>query len=167
MDFVNNVVYNWGIKAIYGGEEGWFNVVKNYFRPGPATRHLDGEWLDISVSETTSMIPGNFHIQGNEYDIEAVKDGGYNGVKPDKLKIANRGHWYYHNSSPRAFPIKVEFLSEYAPYAYKAVLKHAGASKKRDAVDKRIVKEVRKGTARYKGSRSGYPGIIDSEEDVK
>jgi len=167
VDFVNNVVYNWGIKAIYGGEEGWFNVVKNYFRPGPATRHLDGEWLDISVSETTSMIPGNFHIQGNEYDIDAVKDGGYNGVKPDKLKIANRGHWYYHNSSPKAFPIKVEFLSEYAPYAYKAVLKHAGASKKRDAVDKRIVKEVRKGTAEYKGSITGYPGIIDSEEDVK
>lgn len=167
VDFVNNVVYNWGIKAIYGGEEGWFNVVKNYFRPGPATRQLDGEWLDISVSETTSMIPGNFHIYGNEYDIEAVKDGGYNGVKPDKLKIANRGHWYYHNSSPRAFPIKVEFLSEYAPYAYKAVLKHAGASKKRDAVDKRIVREVRKGTAEYKGSITGYPGIIDSEEDVK
>lgn len=167
VDFVNNVVYNWGIKAIYGGEEGWFNVVKNYFRPGPATRHLDGEWLDISVSETTSMIPGNFHIYGNEYDIEAVKDGGYNGVKPDKLKIANRGHWYYHNSSPRAFPIKVEFISEYAPSAYKAVLKHAGASKKRDAVDKRIVKEVRKGTAEYKGSITGYPGIIDSEEDVK
>ena len=152
VDFVNNVVYNWGIKAIYGGEEGWFNVVKNYFRPGPATRHLDGEWLDISVSETTSMIPGNFHISGNEYDIEAVKDGGYNGVKPDKLKIANRGHWYYNNSSPRAFPIKVEFISEYAPSAYKAVLKHAGASKKRDAVDKRIVREVRKGTAGYKGS---------------
>ena len=167
VDFVNNVVYNWGIKAIYGGEEGWFNVVKNYFRPGPATRQLDGEWLDISVSETTSMIPGNFHIYGNEYDIEAVKDGGYNGVKPDKLKIANRGHWYYHNSSPRAFPIKVEFLSEHAPHAYKAVLEHAGASKRRDAIDKRIVKEVRKGTAEHKGSRTGYPGIIDSEEDVK
>jgi len=167
VDFVNNVVYNWGIKAIYGGEEGWFNVVKNYFRPGPATRQLDGEWLDISVSETTSMIPGNFHIHGNEYDIEAVKDGGYNGVKPDKLKIANQGHWYYHNSQPKAFSIKVEVLSEYAPYAYKAVLKHAGASKKRDSIDKRIIKEVKKGKASFKGSVTGLPGIIDSENDVR
>ncbi|MBQ6879719.1 MAG: glycoside hydrolase family 88 protein [Bacteroidales bacterium] len=167
VDFVNNVVYNWGIKAVYGGEEGWFNVVKNYFRPGPATRQLDGEWLDISVSETTSMIPGNFHIHGNEYDIEAVKDGGYNGVKPDKLKIANQGHWYYHNSQPKAFPIKVEVLSEYAPYAYKAVLKHAGASKKRDSIDKRIIKEVKKGKASFKGSVTGLPGIIDSENDVR
>ena len=51
--------------------------------------------------------------------------------------------------------------------AYKTVLKHAGASKKRDAVDKRIIKEVKKGKATYHGSVTGYPGIIDSENDLK
>ena len=154
------------MKAIYGGEEGWFNVIKNTFRPGPATRNLEGEWLDISTSETTSMIKGRFYILGNSYDISAVEKGGFEGRKPDKLKIANQGHYYYHVSVPKRFEVSVPLLHEYAPYAYKAVLKHAGASHRRDAIDRRIVKEVRKGTARYKGSLTGLPGIIDSENDV-
>ena len=166
VEFVNNVVYNWGMKAIYGGEEGWFNVIKNYFRPGPATRNLDGEWLDISTSETTSMIKGRFYIHGNSYDISAVEDGGFEGRKPEKLKIANQGHYYYNVSEPKRFEVSVPLLDEHAPYAYEAVLKHAGASHRRDAIDRRIIKEVRKGTARYKGSITGLPGIIDSENDV-
>ena len=166
VEFVNNVVYNWGMKAIYGGEEGWFNVIKNYFRPGPATRNLEGEWLDISTSETTSMIKGRFCIYGNDYDISAVEDGGFEGRRPDKLKIANQGHSYYYASEPQRFAVSVPLLDEYAPYAYKAVLKHAGASHRRDAIDRRIIKEVRKGTATYKGSVTGLPGIIDSETDV-
>lgn len=166
VEFVNNVVYNWGMKAIYGGEEGWFNVIKNYFRPGPATRNLEGEWLDISTSETTSMIKGRFCIYGNDYDISAVKDGGFEGRRPDKLKIANQGHSYYYASEPQRFAVSVPLLAEYAPYAYKAVLKYAGASHRRDAIDRRIIKEVRKGTATYTGSVTGLPGIIDSETDV-
>ena len=166
VEFVNNVVYNWGMKAIYGGEEGWFNVIKNYFRPGPATRNLDGEWLEISTSETTSMIKGKFHLLGNTYDTSAVEEGGFEGRRPDKLKIANQGHSYYYASEPKRFEVSVPLLDEYAPYAYEAVLRHAGASHKRDALDRRIVKEVKKGTARYKGSITGLPGIIDSENDV-
>ena len=166
VEFVNNVVYNWGMKAIYGGEEGWFNVIKNYFRPGPATRNLEGEWLDISTSETTSMIKGRFCIYGNDYDISAVEDGGFEGRRPDKLKIANQGHSYYYASEPQRFAVSVPLLDEYAPYAYKAVLKHAGASHRRDAIDRRIIREVRKGTATFKGSVTGLPGIIDSETDV-
>ena len=145
VDFVNNVVYNWGMKAIYGGEEGWFNVMNNSFRPGPATRKRNGEWLDISTSATTSMIKGKFYIDGNEYD-------GMPSV--DERSEAER------------FLISVPLEEQTARDAYKAVLKHAGASNKRDAIDSRIVKEVRKGTATCKGSATGLPGIIDSENDV-
>ena len=145
VDFVNNVVYNWGMKAIYGGEEGWFNVTDNYFRPGPATRKVDGEWLDISVSETTSMIKGNFFIDGNIYNAEPSEDG---------RSVAER------------FKIAVPIADESATDAYKSVLKHAGASHKRDTIDKRIIKEVKKGKATYKGSVTGLPGIIDSENDI-
>lgn len=168
VDFVNNVVYNWGMKAIYGGEEGWFNVIGNYFRPGPATRNLDGEWLEMSTSETTSMVPGNFCAYGNEYDISAVEDGGFEGRLPDRAKIAAQGQYYYHNCESEPFPISVsmEPLSQSAHYAFRDVLKHAGASIRRDPIDRRIVKEVRKGTAAFKGSVTGLPGIIDHENDV-
>ena len=144
VEFVNNVVYNWGMKAIYGGEEGWFNVINNSFRPGPATRR-NGEWLDISISETTSMIKGKFYIDGNEYDGTVVEDD---------------------RSESERFVTSVTINEQSAGEAYKAVLKHAGASHRRDAIDRRIIKEVRRGTATYKGSVTGLPGIIDSENDV-
>ena len=144
VEFVNNVVYNWGMKAIYGGEEGWFNMVNNSFRPGPATRR-NGEWLDISISETTSMIKGKFYIEGNEYDGTVVEDD---------------------RSESERFVTSVTINEQSADEAYKAVLKSVGASYRRDAVDRRIIREVRKGTATYKGSVTGLPGIIDSENDV-
>ena len=144
VEFVNNVVYNWGMKAIYGGEEGWFNVINNSFRPGPATRR-NGEWLDISISETTSMIKGKFYIDENEYDGTVVEDD---------------------RSESERFVTSVTINEQSADEAYKAVLKHAGASHRRDAIDRRIIREVRKGTATFKGSVTGLPGIIDSETDV-
>lgn len=167
VDFKNNVVYNWNIKAIYGGEEGWFNVEDNYFRPGPATRNLDGEWLDISTSPTTSMTPGNFYIDDNIYDVSAVRKGGLDGRKPDCEKIASWKDVYKMKSAEEPFAIKVGLDSEDAEDAYRSVLKGAGASKKRDAVDKRIVKEVRRGKATNHGSVTGLPGIIDSENDIR
>ena len=166
VDFANNVVYNWGMKAIYGGEEGWFNVVGNYFRPGPATRHLDGEWLEISTSESTSLVPGSFYISGNVYDVSAVKKGNHEGKMPESGKIAENAAMYEEVSADCMFNIKTHLLSEDAESAYKAVLKQAGASLKRDPVDKRIIKEVKKGKAFNVGSVTGLPGIIDSENDV-
>ena len=166
VEFVNNVVYNWGMKAIYGGEEGWFNVVENWFRPGPATRHLDGEWLDISTSSTTSMIPGSFYILDNEYDVSAVRKGGLEGRKPDYRKMEEWEDRYEGASVVTPFAVKVDLAVQDAEDAYKEILKHVGASKKRDAVDRRIIREVRKGKAFNTGSVTGLPGIIDSEKDV-
>ena len=65
------------------------------------------------------------------------------------------------------FAIKSKIAVQAPAAAYKAVLKSAGASKKRDAVDKRIIKEVKAGNASYNGSVTGLPGIIDSENDLK
>ena len=53
-----------------------------------------------------------------------------------------------------------------AVQAYNAVLLYVGASYKRDAVDTRILKEVKDGTVTYNGSKTGFKGIIDSQTDV-
>ena len=154
------------MKAIYGGEEGWFNVQDNWFRPGPATRNLDGEWLDISTSQTTSMIPGSFYIDDNVYDVSAVRRGGLDGRLPDQGKIAHHQEEYEKVSVDEPFSISVATDAQDADDAYKAVLKYAGASLRRDSVDKRIVREVKKGSARFSGSVTGLPGLIDSESDI-
>jgi hypothetical protein len=108
------------------------------------------------------MIPGNFYIDDNEYDVSAVAKSG----KVYQKKIVQWEMKYEEMSVKDPYKVSVKLDVEDAEDAYKAVLKEAGASLKRDAVDKRIIKEVKAGKATYRGSVTGVPGIIDSEEDV-
>jgi hypothetical protein len=113
------------------------------------------------------MIPGNFYMSDNYYDVSAVKKGGRDGKTPDYAKIAQKEKMYKEASVDKPFAIKTDIAVQPSADAYKDVLKSVGASKKRDAVDKRIIKEVKAGNALYKGSVTGLPGIIDSENDLK
>lgn len=167
VEFVNNVVYNWGMKAIYGGEEGWFNVVGNVFKPGPSTKNLNGRYVEIYTSESTSMIPGSYYIKGNVYDLSAVSDGNYLGKKPDEESILKYAREYSSVSPDRPYEIRWPVEARDALEEYRKVLESAGASHFRDAVDARIVHEVESGTVTYSGSVTGIPGIIDSEKDVE
>ena len=166
VEFVNNIVFNWGMKAIYGGEEGWFNVISNIFIPGPATRNLDGRYLEVYTSETTSMIPGSFYIKDNIYDTSRVKNGNWKGVLPDNDAIARHAAEYSGISAAEPFFMKSPVAVEPVMNAYKAVLRDAGASLGRDDTDKRVVKQIKTGKVTVSGSVTGLPGIIDSEKDV-
>lgn len=147
VDFRNNVIYNWKINSAYAGEEGNYNMVNNYYKPGPATRkslrsRIVNPWQPY----------GNFYIQGNfvEGDEAVTKDNvlGVACDDPEAVIVAE--------------PIPVMTIPEQtALQAYELVLAEAGASYKRDAVDKRIVSEVGKGTVTY-----GHNGIIDSQKAV-
>lgn len=166
VEFVNNIVYNWGMKAIYGGEEGWFNVTGNLFRAGKGTKNLDGRYLEVYTSDETSMIPGSFYIRGNFYDIVPVLDGNYLGKKPDLRKIAFNDEYYRTITAGAPYACRCPVEPKAIDSEYKKVLKGAGASARRDAIDRRIVKECKNGTVTFSGSVTGIQGIIDSEKDV-
>ncbi len=54
-----------------------------------------------------------------------------------------------------------------AAQAYEDVLANVGCNfPALDDHDRRVLAEVREGTARYRGSRTGLPGLPDSQEDV-
>jgi hypothetical protein len=147
-DFRNNVIYNWQSNNTYGGEKGRYNVVNNYYKPGPSTKSKK-PWM---VNPSSPY--GKFYLSGNVLaGNDAVSKDGWIGVKAD------------HPDSARADqPFSVEAIREQsAEKAYELVLKNAGASFKRDAIDARIVDEVRTGTAKFGKTRNG---IIDSQEDV-
>jgi len=150
VDFRNNVIYNWEINNIYGGEKGKYNVVGNYFKPGPATQAKVRNRL-LNPSEPY----GRFYVTGNvmENNKQVSSDnwsGGVQCTQPDSAKA----------STAFAVPL-MKAIS--ADEAYAAVLSDGGASLCRDAVDKRIVEEIKHGKL-YMGSRKN--GIIDSQKDV-
>jgi hypothetical protein len=150
VDFRNNVIYNWRSNNTYGGEKGRYNVVNNFYKPGPATRSKKPWMVNPSSPLGKFFISGNY-IAGNE---AASKDnwtgGGIKVASPDSARAL------------QAFPF--EFIrEESAEQAYVVVLKNAGASFKRDAIDTRIVQEVQSGTATFGKDKDG---IIDSQQDV-
>ena len=148
VDFRNNLIYNWGENSIYGGESGTYNMINNYFKFGPATTSSKLNRI-ISPSEPY----GKFYIDGNYvFGDETVTsnnwDGGVQCDHPELTKL---------NAPIDTFEnIKTSSAQE----AFKSVIKSAGASLKRDEVDKRLVKTINSSKAVYKN------GIIDSQEDV-
>lgn len=148
VDFRNNVIYNWGENSIYGGEEGTYNIVNNYFKSGPATTSSK---LDRIVSPSEPY--GKFYVDGNfVYNYEDITNNNWNGgVQCDQPELTKL---------EKAVDINNNVLTTNTEIAYKSVLKQAGASFNRDKVDKRIIKSIKKDKPSYKN------GIIDSQDNV-
>ena len=181
-DHRNNVIFNWGINSAYGGERRQqgnpkfshcvVNVIGNYYKPGPAT--IPGEVSHRIVNPGSSnrgfaewFVADNF-MHGNA---AVTTDNWDGGVQPqqdqsgvDELRLMEP--W-------PAMPIHEQSPED----AYRDVLRDAGATlPRRDAIDRRVVEETRRGEATYEGSgyKDDHPeidqskpsGIIDSPEDV-
>lgn len=170
-DIRNNMVYNWGNNSIYGGEEGNYNLVNNYFKPGPATRDkVRNRILDLTQVfyipsiNTDTLYAGRFYIDGNtlEGSVSVSENNWSEGVQGKGVDEKAR------QISRLEKPVEHPNISTSdALTAYQEVLQYAGANKVRDAVDRRIIQEVRTGREVYGASYGGgKKGIIDSQEDV-
>ena len=183
-DFRNNVIYNWGTQSIYGGERqqvgnpkfdfSTINVVANFFKPGPATRPgAVAHRIAEPSSRNQDADYGTWHVADNVVEGHAAvtADNWAGGVQPQDgdaflSRVKLDQPW-------PAMPITPQSATD----AYTAVLAHAGASlPRRDAVDLRLVEEVRSGAASFEGpayrAKYDYPaaapktGIIDSQSQV-
>jgi pectate lyase len=149
VDFRNNIIYNWGGNNTYGGERGKYNVVNNYYKAGPATKPKSNWMLNPSAPYGRFYVEGNVY-HGNETVSADNWKGGVKAEHPDSARVGT--------------PFEVEAIKvQSAQAAFADVIKYAGASLKRDAVDKRIVQEVKTGTATF---GQAHDGIIDSQRDV-
>ncbi|HJV76768.1 MAG TPA: hypothetical protein VJ602_00180 [Paludibacter sp.] len=164
VDFRNNVIYNWGDHSSYGGESGTFNIVSNYFKAGPGTNpKIRNRITQIDMDIDPSKCPpgyGKYYIQENfVYGYPDVTNDNWQGVSYANGvdKIDCRVSKPYSTTPITTQPANV---------AFEKVLAYSGASLHRDVIDIRISKEVRTGTATFKGSLSGRPGLIDTQSDV-
>lgn len=164
VDFLNNVIYNWGSNSSYGGESGTYNIVANYFKAGPSTKPtIKNRITSIDIDENPAICPpgyGKYYIADNYvFGFEAETKDNWKGVSFAK----NVNHDSCKAEKPFAFGA---IKKQTAEVAFHKVLAHSGASLKRDAIDTRISKEVSAGTATFKGSVEGKSGMIDSQSDV-
>lgn len=154
VDFRNNVVFGWGNETAYGGEGGRCNLVGNFYRPASWSRRRGffRAYADSGENRQAKGVVGLFHLSGNVMhgDKELANDNAKGFSPPEGFEAEEL-------LRDEAFPC-APIRTETAASAWRSVLKYAGASKSRDAVDRRIVALAKS------GGRGGR--IIDSQEDV-
>ena len=154
--FFDNVVFNWWNRSADGGDNNsFFNFINNYYKPGPITpldkpighRILKPEsGRDKSNKGLYGMVyaDGNI-VEGNDKVTKNNWDGGIQiGDMPDAGRYADSIH------AKKPFPIKNKVTIIPAKAAYNYVLTNVGAAlPKRDAVDTRVIEDVKTGKISY------------------
>ena len=176
MDFVNNVNYNWGkSNAPYGGDiqhnSHNVNFIGNYYKPGPArpgttaSIFVESSW---HANQATSGKIAKWYMSGNYMEGSANTNrntDNYNGLDANRYTSQGISANSLRASGQFNIPEQYRVTTETAQNAYTSVLARAGAFP-RDAVDARIVKETRDGTASGSGAFGDKKGMIDNPSAV-
>jgi pectate lyase len=160
-------------------------MVANYYKPGPATQPGNmSHQIAAPWSRNGDSGYGKWYIADNVMvGSQEVTNNNWKGVVPSLTAV--KGVQEHNPGNLEAIPnLKLDkpwpamaISQQTAEEAYNSVLEHAGASlPERDAVDFRIIDEVRNGYATFEGpsyekhykvsDTSKNCGIIDSQNDV-
>lgn len=154
-DFRNNVVYNWRGGTNLG--EVRHNFLNNYYKPGESTNFGYKQNNPLQIKSSRAQCAKGY-LRGNYFENAPAE---FNKDNYTAITYTNTGSY---NSTTRAkFEYNKPFvLGEDVPKtqtsekAFELVLRLAGASFARDAVDIRVVNDVKKGTGK----------LIDSQKEV-
>ena len=149
-NFVNNVVYNWVHRSIDGGDyRAQFNIINNYFKPGPATpKNNVGHRIlkpESGRSKLNYKVYGRAYVNGNVMEgyPKITQDNWAGGVQIEEEDGVGEHLGYMKQNKPLIMP-KLTVLSADAAKTY--VFSNAGATlPKRDPVDARIIEQARTG----------------------
>lgn len=128
IEYINNVVYNWGKIGFVGGHSSAHHkqdIINNYFIAGP-----------VSSDSFIAMFSATDHVYHSGNKVDLNKDGIINGrVVTDEDFIKQKATLESARQNISMTPDEIQTTDE----AYEVVLRSAGASLKRDAVDKRLI----------------------------
>lgn len=153
-NFSNNVVYNWMHRSVDGGDfRAMYNIINNYYKPGPVTPKDQPVGYRILKPETRYKVNGRpvygrIYVSGNIMEgYDHVTENNWLGVQIEDMPDA--GDFIDEIKYDEPFPMPYFTIME-AEEAYEYVLNNAGTTfPKRDPVDERIVKQVRTNVVEY------------------
>lgn len=138
----------------------FYEMTSRYFINGNTTETTkesvtkNKDWNGVSYDKGTYTYNGEIYSadKKNLYG-DAVEHKTINGVSCVKIKM----------DAPAPTG---EVTTHSAAESFSKVLSYSGASLYRDEIDARYMEEAKTGTAKYKGSITKSPGIIDKVSDV-
>ncbi len=151
-DYRNNVIYNWGHNNVYAGEGGNYNLVNNYYKPGPST--LKKALHQLANPYKRKDIPfGKWYVNGNRLEGDSVVSSN------NKLGVVMENG--SDTDLARSFlllPIPMKAIPTVDAYtAYKEVLLNVGCNfPSRDTLDERIIEDVKNGTGKFIDVQGGF-----------
>lgn len=172
VDFRNNLLYNWGANSIYAAEGGSYNLINNYFKPGPASgssakkRFINPD-ADNGGNNQPEGTYGRFFLTGN------ILEGNKVATQDNNLGVEMGGTFQQFAPdvtlkdilADKAFAA-AEVTTDAALKAFDDILSYGGCSLVRDLHDERYVQNVINGSYTFEGSAGSSKGLIDSQEDV-
>jgi len=149
IQYINNVVYNWGGNGLVGGHSGadhQLDAIGNYFIKGPSSSSR-------FASEFTSM--DNVYQKDNYADMD--RDGKLNGKLVAEAGFGESASAPTFVSAPFLHP-QIPVTIDPAAVAFRQAVEGAGCASRRDAVDRRLIAELT--------SLGGSGQIVKSEAEV-
>lgn len=148
--FVNNVLFNYRHRTLDGGDHrSFFNVINNYFKPGPGTPHgpvrhrllkPESERSKTAVDNFgRAYVAGNI-VEGNE---RVTRDNWDGGVQPDsRAPVATVLPGIRADGPFKHAPLTIQAATQARDF----IFANAGATlPRRDPVDQRVLNMVQTG----------------------
>ncbi len=153
IQYINNVVYNWGVCGLVGGHSAtdhFLDAIGNYFIAGPdSNSHFAGEFKATD------------HVFQKDNFADMNRDGKLNGraVVAEDFGSGESAPVFVTNLTVAP---QIGVTVESAPAAFSNVVAHAGCSRHRDSVDARLIDAVRsfgtRGKIIHDEAEAGGPG---------
>ena len=138
-----------------------YDMTSRYYINGNTTETTKGsktankDWKGVSYDNGVPSLNGEYYSpDAKNFYGDAVAHTTISGKSCVKIKMDE--------PAPTG-----QVTTHSAAEAYEKVLAYVGASLYRDEIDARYMEEAKTGTAKYKGSITNSPGIIDKVSDVK
>ena len=139
----------------------FYDMTSRYYINGNTTQTTAGkittdkDWKGVSYDKGVPSLNGEYYSpDAKNFYGDAVAHTTISGKSCVKIKMDK--------PAPTG-----EVTTHSAAEAYEKVLAYVGASLYRDEIDARYMEEAKTGTAKYTGSITKSPGIIDKVSDVK